>query len=1745
MGIAMSVGAARGNAEVTPAMLSSQAAGPTVSMIATSTDASQNAHARTPVGPDPGEGFVRLPGHVLDVASASPSVEFESSRVPLTLSLVLRRDDTAGYEQYLKDVYDPKSGSYLHFLTQQQLTHQFGPSRGTYAALARYLRSQGLKVLKTSPNRLTLTVRGSRQSVETAFRLGFRGIHLHEADYFVNDADPALPDALAPHVLAVDGLSSLSSPQPVFKSYIYQNVCGGTAGGGNGGSVAVKNCVDATNQYYAAYHTFICGIGTGDLAAPTLFIETYGGTALFTIAIACALSDIFDELNGVPVTLPGGGPSGAAQTRAKSTGKSALPTSVAFDGTGQTIGLVEFDAYNASDVSNYLSYVGASTANIANLSTRSVNGGVATPGAGETEVLLDIEAALTLAPGAKVAVYEAPFNGGASSYTSVFNAMITDGVTVISNSWASCEDQVSEAEAQSIDAVLQAAAASGISVFNGTGDTGSTCLDGSPNTISVPADSPNATAVGGTSWAQGLGPGRTYGVESWWDGSGAIPSTGQSGFGTSRYFAQPAYQSGLTTGNARSIPDVVARADPANGVIVCQADAGGCPTGTLNGGTSLAAPEWAAVAALLNQREGKNLGAMNPQLYALAQTAGFHNAASMGSDFQHVGLGSPNINVLGRLLHGDSAPGIPSANVSLALPLIQPATNTVHSDGTFTVPADGTSQGGVLVRLYDAAGNSVDGKTVTLTASAGHAVITPASGVSSVSNGTVSFLITDTTAEVITVTATDTTDGVTLAPLSLTFAVPSAASAGISATPLTLPPDGSTAATVTVTLKDSLHRPTAGKSVSLSDAGAHATITGPTPAVTDANGQIQFQATDTVNETVVFTAVDATDGNLPVPGSATVTYSGTASAVCGIGTAPVASTGYAITPFATGVQAASTVNIPPGSGGAVSVNVGCPGAGNPVFTPDGAALIADFDTGALYRIGLAGGTVSSSNVIANLGASLANLVYGKDGNLYGSQGAAGASIFQLNPTTGAVIRTVASNLTCPTGLAVDPLSGDLFFSDFCTGAGTDDPSIYRIVDPANSDPSRPTSVVPYATLPTTPNGTLAFAPNGTLYAASGYGAQNATIQQVSGTNSATITVTPLSGITTDFGVAIGATNADGSAQSLIVEPSGTLTEVPIANPANATVLATGGPGVGAPGPDGCLYSGNHDTVQRLTASNGTCPFAQTTQAASLILSPSSVSPSPEQGTQQTFTATVRNVSTLSGIPVSFAIGGANAQTLLARTNANGAATVSYPGAVAGADVVTAIANTTTGTSLRSNSVNLTWAAGRDLTFMTLNLSPQGGQVNVPVTIVASLSDVTQSPITAVAGQTVTMTLGSSSCSATTNANGVASCAVTPTQGGTAKLSASFGGNSQLTTAAATAAFSVSAPATPAPTVTLNVSPATIATGSTASLTWSSTNATSCTAGGAWSGAQATTGTTTVTANASGRYSYTLTCTGVGGSATATAVLSATLVAVTVTAKSGGGAISWYTVLFLLALATLRRHPLLARCTAARLRGLGLLAVVTLPAAFAQVDSARAQSAGDSTGSSPSLESYYVGVRVGSMQQRQDAGRIDQGLADRGFTNLNAATQTAGAAGTVFVGYEFTPHTAVELGYTLHEATAARVSGNIASTATLTSLLQDTTGLLRGYGNIVSLSYAGRFELAPRFILEPRLGGFFWATKVSAISLDDRIDATHEGSGITAGLTAAYRVWRAMELGVSIDHYHGFPSNLATMYAGTIEWRFGR
>ena len=206
----------------------------------------------------------------------------------------------------------------------------------------------------------------------------------------------------------------------------------------------------------------------------------------------------------------------------------------------------------------------------------------------------------------------------------------------------------------------------------------------------------------------------------------------------------------------RSVPDVVANADPAaNGVVICEADKGGCPTNLLFGGTSIAAPIWAAFTAVLNEAQGSNLGQINPMIYPLAGTNAFHTAASMSSDFAHVGLGSPNI----ERSHPATKLAGRHTRTRSALRMVQASTSS------FDVPDDGSSKAYVAVQLRDSNGNVVSGKTVTLTANAGsHAEITPTSGVTSVSNGAVIFSVTDLDPETLTFTADDMTDSITLTP---------------------------------------------------------------------------------------------------------------------------------------------------------------------------------------------------------------------------------------------------------------------------------------------------------------------------------------------------------------------------------------------------------------------------------------------------------------------------------------------------------------------------------------------------------------------------------------------------------------------------------------------------------------------------------------------------------------------------------------------------------------------------------------------------------------------------------------------------------------------------------------------------------------------------------------------------------------------------------------------------------------------
>ena len=1693
------------------------------------------------IGPDPGPGFVRLPGHVLDSLDRAEVLQSDKNtagKAKLTLTLVLRRENQAAFDRYLADVYDPHSKHYRQFLSQAQIAERFGPSRRTYAAVRRYLTQSGFELLSGSKNRLTLTVRGTRRAAQQAFQVNIRDVQWGAQRRYANDADPAVPIELAPHIQAIVGLLTPPQPMPAAE---------GTP------PLPEDPGWDAMLKGFEIVDEELEELAGNSLKMTPIVQATTGNGGAQAGAIA-AETEALEDLEITDIFLAEG--LEGAESKQVASRKSLFRQNSATVGTGQKIGITSTSAFLNSDVADWLALAGL-PASLGNQVSQVPVAGGAPIGPGETDVLLGIDTILSLTPGAQIVVYEAPFASNAASFQAVLNAMIDDGVTVISNTNIYCEDQTTLADVQSLDATLATAAASGISVFSATGDSGSTCSDGTASTIAVPTDSPHVTAVGGSTGT--VGAGNVYGSESWFDGSNDVPPLGPAGFGVSRYFQAPAYQSSLAVSTMRSVPDVVTLADPKFAPYLCEADAGGCPASKFFGGTSLATPLWAAYTAALNQLLQKPLGLLNPSLYATAAASTFHSAGLLNTDAAHVGLGSPDVTKLYLALSGKTV-GPVSATTSTVTASTSPGLVLSTS-----VPADGTTAVAIAVLLTDANGFPISGKSVTLAANGSAVNVTPSTSVTNSENGAAVFEVTAMTPGSVTFTATDATDGVVLtATATVTFAGPAAASGGINVAPAMVAADGVTPATITVTLKDANNQPAIGKTVTVMDGGAHAVITGPTPPVTDANGQIQFSATDQVNETVTFTAVDESDNNLTIPGSGTVTYSGSTNTACGVGLIPAAGAGYAISPFITGLPAAATLFYQ-------GVNLGCPGGNTPTFTSNGTVLVTDGLTGALYQFGLSGGVATPATLLNTIAPAVRTPVYGKDGSVYATVGGEGGEIVQIDPATGNVLRLVASGLTCPGGLSVDPLSGDLFFDDGCTGGGTDNASVYRILDPANTNPSVPTSVVVYATLPQTPNGGMAFAPNGTLYAVSGYyvsgysSSQTAEVVQVSATNAASVSMTPLTGLTSDYSVAVGVANPDGSAQSLIVEPSGTLTEIPIAAPNSATVLATvpngaevtGPSGVGAVGPDGCLYLTHYDTVYRLTNADGSCTYSPTSPAPSINLTPASVSPNPAQGATQSFTATVHNVSPLAGVAVNFLISGANAGLKLVRTDTNGNATLTYPGIFKGTDKVIATAAANASTNFASNIATVTWAAGSDTSFLTLNSSPTVGTIKQQTTVVGSLADVSVSPPTAVAGQTVTFGLGTSSCTGTTNAAGNASCALTPSQAGAGTLTANFAGNAQLIASSASTGFNVSAPPAPPPTVTITANPATIAAGGSSTLTWSSTNATSCSASGSWSGTQAVSGTQTVTPAATGTYTYSLTCTGSDGSAQASVTLSATLVTVTVNAKAGGGAMTWPLLAFLAMLAMLRMKTLFTvgrgDSGSAGGRDGGSAGVILRSALFASILIAAADPcarASESTNTNPGvLDEIYVGIRVGGMPLRLNAGDIDARLATEGFGGVAASTDTSALAGTVYAGFDVAKYADIEadieVGFTHRNAYVATLTGTVATTASIPQLLQDTAGAIRGYGNIFSLTFRPRVEAAPNFMIDPRIGGFFWDTKLTAEAAGARIADTHEGGGVTAGIGAAYRVWRGLEIGLGADYFRGSPSNHATLYSGSLEWRFGR
>ena len=339
-------------------------------------------------------------------------------------------------------------------------------------------------------------------------------------------------------------------------------------------------------------------------------------------------------LENPALVAPAGG-SGTNGTYMGNDFRAAYAPGVTLDGSGQVVGLLELDGYHTNDITNYEQQAGLPNVSLQNVYIDSYSGNA---GRNNSEVALDIEMAVSMAPGlSQVIVYEEQ-NG--SNVVDMLDRMATDNLAKqISSSWLIGDNP-------SFDTAYKQFAAQGQTFFQAAGDDG-VFYSG----IAQWADDTNITLVGGTTLYT-TGPGGSWLSEKVWNWYSTGQGTGVGGGGINfNNIPIPDWQQGInmtTNGGSttlRNVPDVAMTAD--NVYVVYN-------NGVSNmfGGTSCAAPLWAGFTALINQQAvaaGRStVGFINPAVYAIGKSANFT------ADFHDITVGN-NTNLV---IHANS-PAVP------------------------------------------------------------------------------------------------------------------------------------------------------------------------------------------------------------------------------------------------------------------------------------------------------------------------------------------------------------------------------------------------------------------------------------------------------------------------------------------------------------------------------------------------------------------------------------------------------------------------------------------------------------------------------------------------------------------------------------------------------------------------------------------------------------------------------------------------------------------------------------------------------------------------------------------------------------------------------------------------------------------------------------------------------------------------------------------------------------------------------
>ena len=525
----------------------------------------------------------------------------------ISLSIGLRVPNQAGLTQYVQDISRPGSVNYHRYLTAAQYAGAFSPSQATYSAVEHYLQAAGFTITHTYSNRLLIAFSGTVAQVNRIFGVTLKSYTAPGGiNYYANDTDPQLPTWLASQVQSFAGLNNAVRLQhpPLSARAHTQDIH----------APLTTTCPghDSQGHYLTADQT----------------------------AAAYNLNDMYNAN---------------------------------IHGEGQTVALFELDTFNMNDLTTYASCYGHSHTSI---QTVVAGSSAVSSDSGIVEVELDAQLILSAAPQlGRLVIYES--GNDEADRLAQWAQIVQDAVPVVSTSWGDCEQNMDPSEIQQENILFTAAVAQGQSVFAASGDSGSagcafdTTSNGSHPFTGLsagdPGSQPFVTSVGGTTLTVNSST-SAYSQEVAWNNLPAGQySGGASGGGISKYWTAPSWQSGPGVNNSNSVsapcsapsgsfcretPDVSLHADPNNGYLIyCTATQAGCdPTRPWNsiGGTSAAAPMWAAMMAMTNEMSirqgGFNLGFVNPLLYSVANDPtkyanSFHDVTSGTDDYDNLNGG--------------------------------------------------------------------------------------------------------------------------------------------------------------------------------------------------------------------------------------------------------------------------------------------------------------------------------------------------------------------------------------------------------------------------------------------------------------------------------------------------------------------------------------------------------------------------------------------------------------------------------------------------------------------------------------------------------------------------------------------------------------------------------------------------------------------------------------------------------------------------------------------------------------------------------------------------------------------------------------------------------------------------------------------------------------------------------------------------------------------------------------------------